>query len=287
MKWAALWASAIAVLAAAALPAPAGQYRILLRAEPNRIPADGMATATIVAEVRLASGESAPDGLEVRFFASAGSLTPAATTVDGTARAVLTSARTPQTTTITAVAGDARQECRVEFVVDDYEGSESRSLSVTGDYVAYSPDLPLIVALGDARLRYRQLDVTARSLQYDTSGEVVRAQGTVTFRDADDEPLKGDRLCYELRRRFGYLRSENASGEFEWLRLMPGEAPQSVSRQEIDEEALEPFEHDGGGTWVVADEISILPGDRIHFRRASIYVEGMRTLSMPNYVVSL
>src|SRR3990170_1901936 len=106
MKWGALLAGVIAWFAAAALPARAGQYRILLRAEPARIDADGLSTATIVAEVRLASGEAAPDGLEVRFFATAGNLTPAATTVDGAARALLISPNAAQTATITVVAGD-------------------------------------------------------------------------------------------------------------------------------------------------------------------------------------
>jgi hypothetical protein len=286
MKRAAFWAWAIAGLVGAALPVAAGQYRILLRAEPARIPADGLTSATVVAEVRMASGESAPDGLEVRFFASAGNLTPAATTVDGVARAILVSATAAQTATITAVAGDARQECRVEFV-DDRPGGESRTLSVNGQYVAYSADDRLIVALGDARLCYRQIETRARSLQYDTTSETIRAQGSVVFTDGTSEPVPGDRLSYELRRGLGYLRRQNAAGEFEWLRLADGAEPAAVPETELAEGELEPLDHDARGTWVVAGEINLLPGDRIHFRRASIYVEGVRTLALPNYVVSL
>src|SRR4051812_3559879 len=75
--------------------AAAGTGSIRLDARPSTLLADGHSTATITAAARDSGGNLVPDGTQVRFTTTAGSITEVVLTSSGSARATLTSSSLP------------------------------------------------------------------------------------------------------------------------------------------------------------------------------------------------
>ncbi len=91
---------------------------ITLTANPTSIPADDESQATITATVTVTGGGDAPDGTIVTFSITSGggSITPSATTTNGTTTAVLTSGTVTGTATIRAEAEGVSATVEVEYV---------------------------------------------------------------------------------------------------------------------------------------------------------------------------
>jgi hypothetical protein len=98
---------------------PGRPFDVTLMANPLSIPADGLSTSTIVAEVRDLYGNAVADRTTVAFstdlgrFETGSSYT--ASTMGGSASAVLTSSSTPGTARVSAIAGGKRGEIYVDF----------------------------------------------------------------------------------------------------------------------------------------------------------------------------
>jgi len=88
-----------------------GEYSIHLSAHPSSIPADGISTSTIWAEVTVKDGNT-PDSTLVRFVTTAGSIGENAYTVGGLATVQLISGTTPTVARVTAY---------VNYVTDDVQ----------------------------------------------------------------------------------------------------------------------------------------------------------------------
>ena len=138
---------------------------INLSANPTSLPADGASTATITATLTVSGGGSPPDGTTVNFSTTPESdrITKSATTAGGVASATLTSAASPGTDTIQAIAGGRTAQIDVDYTPG----------SVTVTIVPNS-----ILGTGD-----KVSDVTA--LLKNASGEPLSGE-TVTFSLSDE-----------------------------------------------------------------------------------------------------
>ncbi len=95
---------------------PGPPATITLTATPNAIPADGVSTSTLTADVKDAYGNSVVDGTAVAFSVSAGTLSsPTANTTGGIATVTLTSDTTIQTVNVSATYDTITGTATVEF----------------------------------------------------------------------------------------------------------------------------------------------------------------------------
>ncbi len=78
----------------------------------SSLPADGFSSVVVRAKVEV-NGKPAPDGTPVKFTASAGRITPHATTKNGVATAVYTSSSRPGEVVIRAYCGKASAEAKL------------------------------------------------------------------------------------------------------------------------------------------------------------------------------
>ncbi|HIE09628.1 MAG TPA: hypothetical protein EYP65_07235 [Armatimonadetes bacterium] len=259
-------------------------FFIDLTASPPSIPADGVSTCEIIARVTDRAGNPVPDGTLVRFSATAGRITPEASTQGGVARAILTSDRVAQFVTVTASVGDSRADIEVEFTAEGMGGRAARLIRVRGDYLAYSLDRRILIGTGNVRLRHRSITIEAQSLQLDVELEVVRAQGRIKVSSPKAE-MEGDRLYLELRTLHGIMLKVRGGVE---KRFFGGEDLKVYSHdQPIPPHAFAPVETEGTRTWIVAKAVTIYPRERIQFVHASIYVNETRIISLPYYIIDL
>jgi len=113
-----------------------GTPSVSVSADPTEIPADGASTSTITAELSFENGNPVPDGAEVSFSTTEGTLSATtAATVGGVAQVTLTSGLTPGAATVTASCGDASADVVVRL-------TEPRvfAISLSADPTTIAPD---------------------------------------------------------------------------------------------------------------------------------------------------
>ncbi|KPL14866.1 MAG: hypothetical protein AMJ93_17145 [Anaerolineae bacterium SM23_84] len=98
---------------------PGRAFNVNLTADPLSIPADGMSTSTIVAEVTDSHGNNVADRTTVVFSTDLGRFDTGTSyvtsTLGGKASATLTSSSTPGLARVGAVAGGKRSEIHIDF----------------------------------------------------------------------------------------------------------------------------------------------------------------------------
>jgi len=199
-----------------AAPAKAQSFRFDLRAEPDVIPANGLSTTSIFVQVPQSSSPiSAVQS--VRFATTAGSIESSAMLSGGVARVLLRSSSTPETATVTAFVGTARETTTVEFAQDT--GLRERYLEVAAPYVAYGNSTSIITASGACSMDFGDLHIESDvRLDVDLATERLWAQGNAggirirSGHGAKAVELRGDRLFYDLRRRRGVMRRFEGDG---------------------------------------------------------------------------
>ena len=263
-------------------------YSIRLSASPSILLSDGKSVALVSAEVRDERGNLVPDGTQVQFSASLGVLrdTVVATSA-GIARTQITSSSLPGLATITATLPGATAfgEVRITFT-DDPEMLRQRSntyLFRSDQYLAYSADWRCIEAVSSqqqAEIVLGGLRLQARSYQYRLDDDVVVAEDALLSRGK--RQLSVQRLRYYPRRDEGQAVIFTGDGkveEFVFKVPLWEREPLTVGRPDayayIDLSASELL--------FVADSAVLLPGERIQFRRAKMYVAGQKLINLPMY----
>lgn len=261
----------------------ASAFVLAARADPERVQAGERATSVISVEVLDESGQPAPDRTEVRFMATLGTITPTAYSSRGMARAVLSCASTG-TCEVSVLVGGDRTVVTVEFTSDAGTGQgASRSIRMEGGWVAYSVDRQVLAASDGARFRYRRLLVTAQNMQFEVSSGTLRAQQAVAIGNGRNT-INGERLCYWLNQARGVLLATEDRVE---RLFFQGEGLNVYSRQgEVSADTFQPPEVSGTRTWIVADEVLVIPNERIQFSHASIYVNDRHLVSLPYYIAN-
>ncbi len=278
----------------------AGRASVSLAASPDIIYADGKSTTVITATVRDGGGSLVANNTPVRFTTTLGTLTgDTASTTSGVARVSLTSASSSGTATVTAVSfgatadGSSAGATTVEFTEDRESlfSKDARWIRLDcPQYLIYSADTRIAEAhgkKGSAHLSYKGLDIQADALQVDLQTRLVLAHHATLQRGR--HVLRVAELRYDLL---------NGAG----TAILAGDA-QSVTVTGIDLEAapqpLDPAELPlqsnpyrflnlaDSRVVVSARAITADPGDQVQFRRATIYSDGKKLLSVAYHVMPM
>ncbi len=269
--------SLCAVLAASAAGRAGAQWVISVDAQPRRISADGRSTSQVTVIVSTGGGAPAPDGTEVRFTTTAGSIVPVARTTAGRAVGVLTAGSSPNIAQVTAIVGAASATTEVEFVAGDYQ-PPSIVLRVEGE-VGYSVDQGMLIA-SEAVLMHGDLRIAADAIEFDERRGQVRAQGNVEI-SRGDITVHADALWYSPEESAGALLIYGRQPQMVPFRsdLLTLQSPQPA----LDLRSFEPFRVERGRSWVRADAATVWPRERIQFTRAEVLVNGRTVLALPHY----
>ncbi len=278
----------------------AGLSSVSLAASPDIIYADGKSTTVITATVRDAGGSLVANNTPVRFTTTLGTLTgDTASTTSGVARISLTSATSSGTATVTAVSfgaaasGSAAGTTTVEFTEDKESlfSKDARWIRLDcPQYLIYSADSRVVEAQGkngSAHLSYKGLDIKADALQVDLQTRLVLAHHATLQRGR--HVLRVAELRYDLLNWAGtaVLAGEAQSVTVTGNDLEAAPAPVDPADLPLVSNPYRFLNLADSRVVVSAHGINADPGDQIQFRRATIYSDGKKLLSLAYHVMSM
>ena len=253
---------------------------------PLTIPADGLSHSQILVTVLDQTGVPIADGTEVRLTTSAGDITPVVFTSDGRAIGILTSASVPQIATINAIANGISNSVQVEFSASytAETAAVTRTIRMSGGSLAYSVDLDTVLGSNGVTIEYKGLTIQAAGAQVCTAAGQIRAQGEVSVRKGD-QTLTADAFSCDTRKdQIGLLDSKDQPRV---LTFNAGNLkPADQEKKQFDAQAFVPLLTTDGKTWIVSQKLVLIPGDKILFYKASIYVGDSKVITMPYYSYS-
>jgi len=273
---------ALACAGVAVYGSPLG-YVLRLRADPERVPADGETAVMISVEVLDSSGLPAPDGTTVHFLTTLGEIGTPVETVGGVAQTVLRPSAVSGTAIVSAIVGAARETTEVEFLAGAGSApAGSRMVELTSDDLAYCAKERIFVADGDARLHFQNIGITAAALHYDVMQNTVCAQGEIELA-AGSRTVACDALWYDLRTKRG--RILRLGDETERL-LVEGDRLETRADDAEDECLWSPIETDDARTWVRVQRAIVHPGVKVILDEAVFYVDETPVMSLPRHVLN-
>ena len=277
-----------------------GRASVTLAASPDIIYADGKSSTLITASVRDGGGNLVANGTSVRFTTTLGTLTPdTASTTSGIARVSLTSASSAGVATVTAVAfgssadGSSAGAATVEFTADRESLFDKDARWIRLDcpqYLIYSADTHIIEAQGkhgSAHLNYKALDMKADAIQVDLQTQLVLAHGAVLQRGR--HILRVAELRYDLTNNAGIaiLAGDAQSVTVTGSDLETAPLPVDPANLPLQSNPYRFLDLSDSRLVVSARAITADPGDQVQFRRASIYSDGKKLLSVPYHVMPI
>ena len=301
---AALTASLIMAGASAtsASAAAAGIATIKVTLERDTIRADGRSTTLISVQVRDDNGHFVPDGTRVRFSTTAGQLeTSIKETQNGIAVVTLTAANLSGVAVVTInLEGGlqaAQTNTQITFSEDAVTAETGTNwVKISGAYAAYLSDYHLIQANGkrgksQAKLEYRGLTIFADSFQLDVQSNQLQAVGDVKISQGKGNDLSFNALRYNIAQALGTGERldegrsipallTGASGHIIASDVPAGSPP-------LDRSAWSLKDVSDSNVAIVARSIQLNPNNQVQFRKASFYVDGSKTLSLPLHVMDL
>lgn len=158
-------------------------------------------------------------------------------------------------------------------------------MTVDADQVTYDESTFLIEAVGNVRLSYRGLHLTADFVQFYLRSEVFTAQGHVVLVDAEGRELRGELLTYDVRA----MHAEVAAAALRVNGLYVQSARVQQRRDLIvaDDTTLTTCNPDRPVYRLTASRVEVYPGDRVVAHNASFWIGGFRLFSLPSTVVQL
>ena len=290
----------LAAVTAAQTAHAAGQASITLAAAPDVIYADGRSSTVITATVQDGGGHAAPDGTSVRFTTTLGILTPdTVSTTAGVARVSLTSVSTAGTAQVTAAAfgsglqGTSANAASVEFTADRESLFDKDARWIRIDcpqYLIYSADAHIIEAQGKGRsahLDYKALDITADALQVDLETQTVLARNAVLQRGR--HTLRVSEIRYDLLNGSGtgVLADTAEAVTVTGLALEAVQQPADAAQLPLLSDPYRFVDLSASRVVVAARAITADPTSQVQFRRATIYSDGRKLVSMPYHVMPI
>jgi hypothetical protein len=278
----------------------AGRASVTLAATPDIIYADGKSTTVVTATVRDGGGSLVANNTPVRFTTTLGTLTgDTASTTSGVARISLTSATSPGTATITAVAfgatadGSSAGATTVEFTEDRESlfAKDARWIRLDcPQYLIYSADSRIVEAQGkngSAHFSYKALDIQADALQVDLQTRLVLAHHATLQRGR--HVLRVAELRYDLLNGAGtaVLAGEAQSVTVTGSDLETAPQPLDPAQLPLVSNPYRFVDLADSRVVVSARAITADPGDQIQFRRATIYSDGKKLLSVAYHVMPM
>ncbi|MEN3000679.1 MAG: invasin domain 3-containing protein [Armatimonadota bacterium] len=285
MRWA--WSASLMALC---LLAYGGSGTIRLTAYPTALVADGSSQIILTAEVRTAQGKPVPDGTQVAFSTTLGTLREGIVpTEGGVARATLIASQLPGIATITAtVLGQGLVgQIQVLMVRDERElrAATDYVQVVASDYLAYANEQRIIAASGKqkgASVQFGFVQIKADDLQLLVDELLVKARHA-TLRYGPTEQAFAE-LAYYLRTGEGYGVTER-EGRWQVMRLQGAQA--TPVQEPLPPELLQFADISQSEMVIKAEQIWFYPGERLQFHRAEFYVGAVRVMSLPLYSHSL
>jgi hypothetical protein len=274
-------------------------YSLRLRADPQRVPADGKSQVVVTVEVADSRGLPPAQGTIVNLVTSAGQIVSPVQAVGGLAQSVLTAPSRPGIALVSAIVGASRATLQVEFLpVPGSAPAGDRLVTLAADEVSYSAEKRVFVAStggggssggpgshsrpqGRCELRYQGLICSADGMQYEMERGVVRAQGNVVLRSGEKE-LRADALRYDLVSLQGRL--VRVSGEVERL-VVEGAKLETRPDTKQDDPLWEAINTDDTRTWVKAKRAIVDPGRKIILDHATFYVDDAPVMSVRRHVL--
>lgn len=316
-----LRASLVAALIAAAAAATAGSYSIRLSPFPTAEVADGRSQVVVSAQV-FEDGRAAADGTQVVFETNLGSFRESVVrTSGGWARATLVAGGVPGVAHVKATVsvGDAAgSTCDVEFVKSREELSIARETieaESTGSLI-FANDTKILEGTAPEKgvtVRYRDLEVHADLVQLDLTNFTLRAR-KATVRRGRRTTLY-DSISLDLTKHTGYGLTNYSATRPSSVSAYPGgvafteQAPDgdwSVAlprmhfgmvevRQDRDVPLTTPMGDDpfemtditNSPSTVGARKVVVYARREVQFHRADVYVNNVKVLKFPLFVVNL
>lgn len=265
---------------------------IVLSANPSSVVADGKSFTTITAEVRDKDGKFAPDGTEVHFTASMGEIEEVGTVQSGAARVKLTSANIPGVSVVTATWVDGQAVARIDVAFG--QGAMPTGpdyIDVKSDgYLAYSVDHQVVEAIGVVKLKYRALELEAHSVQVDLGKMKIIAKGGGPAQPVKLISKSGNTeasiFTCDFSASQGLLLSAER-GKVQQVSITSSGWTLGTDNAVYMPDQFDFTDLSDSGIVVKAKQATVFPGEKIQFRRTSVFVDGKRMLSLPLYVLSL
>ncbi len=249
--------------------------------------ADGYSSVVLTAEVRDGSGRLVPDGTEVRFTTTLGTVDPLATTESGRARATLTSAAAPGIADVSATSGRAFRNLRLLFLSEGQRGPERPSvIPIEAQYIAYSADKRTLEATGRVVLHLGRITVLCDRAQINVDTTHLIADSTVgspglTITDKTTTWI-AQRMTYDWPTSQGLIEQDGDVFAYVGPPLLLGEKQETVPPQTFQMTDLEDTL-----MWVTAKRAALFPNQRIHFRHAELRPDGKKVLTLPYQTTSI
>lgn len=269
--------------------------------------ADGRSTVTVSAYVRRTSGQPVPDGTQVLFSTSLGTIKDASLvqTANGVARVVLQTGTIPGTAKITATAlgTGAINTVDLEFLSDRALLSTAKEYVeiVAAGYMSYSLDQKVLGAAGinhGAKLRYREIEIDADDLQLNIPAYEVRAKKAHLKMGKVNQNFDELNLKLTSRKGVGTTTVTPASpivasavGQVPWFEA----THDYFGLANIRSGGISPFSETFDPTQftfldlsdstslILAKKAVVFPQKEIQFQRAEILVGGVKVLKLPLY----
>ena len=267
---------------------------VFLRANPDSIVADGKSTATISADIRDSSGSLVPDGTLVSFSTSLGTIETTVSTIAGVARARLTAGTAVGTAVVSAWAtqGGAVGEFKVELLAPGSNIPRESFITISSKaYLVYDAQKMIVYASGGARIFHKGLSITADEAELDVQNGTLRCR-----RRSGSEPIKLVRgrysldaslIYYQLDEMKGKAIVEEPSGKVERVAFRGADLAVERDSEEIPQTLFDFADLSESAVLIKSSSITVRPREDIRFRRAQVYVDGKRMLSVPLHVLSL
>lgn len=265
-----------------------GSGSISISADSAMAVADGKSVVILTIVVRNSSGGLVADGTPVRVSSSHGYFREGeVSTGNGVARAELVAPTTEGVAVVTVSVPTIGtiQTFEFEFVKDrsmlvashQYVDIESR------EYLVFHAGIQVVSATGrytPARLKYRDIVVTARDMQFDSVRmQLVARRATLTV---GNKSIECANLKYSLNRRKGTAIAtvDGRMGFYELTAAEPHLSESPAPPREFE------FADVGVSTQSVhADRIVIFPNREVQFYRARMYVGNTRVMNVPMYAM--
>ena len=257
------------------------QYVVSIRATRYTVLSNGKDRTQLRAEVRETSGKIVSN-VDVQFFTSLGVLSQnRAMVFGGVAQTELSSSIAGVAKVTANVRGAVTEPIEIAFTDDPealYQGSNYVEVNGSG-YLAYSVADKVVESSGQrggARVRYKNIDITADRMYVYADGLIVRAHGNVTLKRGKSV-VKASRLVYRMAEGsgFGIVETNGASKISEItgqnLRVAPldTQIPNSYLLLPTLTSKLV----------IAARGITFFPGDRIIFNKPKVIQDGQQIYS--------
>jgi len=273
--------------------------------------ADGRSTVTLSAYVHRSSGQPVPDGTQVQFFTTLGTIKDSSLvqTTGGVARAILQTGTIAgsATVTATAISIDATTTMDLEILSDrSLLNSANEYVEIVApDYLTFSMDQKIVGAAGPhqgAKLRYREIEIDADDLQLNIPAYEVRAKKAHLKMGKLSMDFEELNLKLTSRKGIGVTTivptvpaAAAVVGEIPWfVGTRPHEGPVTVNLNGMTPGATitDPTQFDitdlsDSTSMVTAKKAVVFPQRKIQFQKANVIVGGVTVMRMPLCEVSL